>query len=235
MCGRFVSSSSAERIAEYFGAATTTELQPNFNVAPTTDVYGVTADAAGERSLEVFRWGLVPSWAKDTKIASKMINARGETVAEKPAFKSSFRKHRLLIPMDGFYEWQRTPGPHGEPPTKQPMFVHRADDEPLAVAGLWAAWRDRDSENLDAAWLHSCSVITIAANDTMRPIHDRMPVILPKSKWNDWLDPGFDDLGVLQDMLRAAPNSLLAMHPVSTMVNSVRNNGAELIEPLGDA
>lgn len=230
MCGRFVSSNSADKISEFFGAsfeaAATQPLAANFNVAPTTEVYGVTADATGERAVEVFRWGLVPSWAKDVKIASKMINARSETVADKPAFKGLLREHRLLVPMDGFYEWKRpADGP------KQPMYIHRTDGEPLAVAGLWAAWRDRSGPE-DTPWLHTCTVLTTAANDTMRPVHDRMPVILPKSKWDQWLDPTFQDLGELQGMLRAAPNSLLTMHPVSTAVNSVRNKGAELIEPV---
>lgn len=233
MCGRFVSSNRADTIADFFGAsfdsAITAPLQANYNVAPTTEVYGVTADTSGLRAVEVFRWGLVPSWAKDTKIASTMINARAETVAEKPAFKALVKKHRLLIPMDGFYEWKRpADGP------KQPMFIHRVDGLPLAVAGLWAAWRDRSGPD-DAPWLHTCTVITTAANDMMRPVHDRMPVILPASTWDRWLDPASQDLDGLRGMLRAAPNSLLTMHPVSVAVNSVRNNGPELIDPLDPA
>ncbi|MEI2706044.1 MAG: SOS response-associated peptidase [Ilumatobacteraceae bacterium] len=233
MCGRFVSSNRADTIADFFGAsfdsAITAPLQANYNVAPTTEVYGVTADTSGVRAVEVFRWGLVPPWAKDSKIASTMINARAETVAEKPAFKGLVKKHRLLIPMDGFYEWKRpADGP------KQPMFIHRVDGLPLAVAGLWAAWRDRSGPD-DAPWLHTCTVITTAANDMMRPVHDRMPVILPASTWDRWLDPASQDLDGLRGMLRAAPNSLLTMHPVSVAVNSVRNNGPELIDPLDPA
>ncbi len=235
MCGRFVSSSSPDKIAEFFNASFETEpLAENFNVAPTNDVYGLVADHLGQRRVQAFRWGLVPSWAADVKIGSSLINARAETIAEKPAFRSAVRKHRLLIPMDGFYEWKRTGS------AKQPMFIHRTDGQPLAVAGVWAAWRD-PAAPADAGWLHSCSVITTAANDTRRPVHDRMPVILPRSAWDAWLDPENHDVEALRSMLRAAPNTLLTMHAVATTVNNVRNKGPELVEPfaerldLGDA
>jgi putative SOS response-associated peptidase YedK len=237
MCGRFVSSSSAERIAEYFGASfdPQTTLPDNFNTAPTNDVYGVVAGPDGQPTLQVFHWGLVPVWAKDIKIGSKMINARSETLAEKPAFKSVFKKQRVIIPMDGFYEWQQ--GSEGAvltkagKPAKQPMFIHRLDGEPLAVAGLWTTWRDKTA-GADAPWLHSCTIITTSANSTMAPVHDRMPVLLPPSVWHEWLDPGNNDLDALQGLLVPAPDTLLTMHKVSTDVNNVRNKGAELIDPL---
>ncbi len=193
------------------------------------------ADASAERAVETFHWGLVPSWAKDTKIGSKMINARSETIAEKPAFKGLLKKHRLLIPMDGFYEWQQ--GAEGGPvtkagkPAKQPMFIHRADGELLAVAGLWTTWRDR-TLGPDAPWLHSCAVITTGANDTMTPIHNRMPVILPSNRWTEWLDPTNADIAALQGLLLPAANDVLTMHAVSTEVNNVRNTGAQLIDPV---
>lgn len=232
MCGRFVSSSSPERIAAYFGADVAVEtLGENYNVAPTNDIYGVVADADG-REVQAFQWGLIPSWAKDRKIGSKMINARSETVAEKPAFKSVFRKHRCIIPMDGFYEW--APGIEGGPLTKagrlakRPHFVHRTDGEPLAVAGIWATWRDRE-EGPDAPWLHTASVITTSANTTMAPIHDRMPVILPKAMWDVWLDPLNHNTAMLSGLLVPARDDLLTMHEVSTDVNNVRNKGIELI------
>jgi len=242
VCGRYVSTATPDRIAEYFGAMagpdTTAEPLPaNFNVAPTNDVYGIVADGDGARHVEVFKWGLVPSWAKDVKIGSKMINARAETIADKPAFKGVFRKHRCLIPMDGFYEWQagNEDGPLTTKgtPAKQPLFIHRVDDEPLAVAGLWSSWRDRDAGD-DAPWLHSCTVVTTAANATMSPVHDRMPVILPAWAWDEWLDPGNQDTEALAKLLQPAPDTLLTMHKVSTDVNSVRNKGAELVQPLGD-
>jgi len=236
VCGRFVSSNSAEEIANYFGATLDVEAPPaNFNVAPTNDVLAVVNSGGDERSLRAFHWGLVPVWAKDVKIASSMINARSETSNEKAAFKGVFRKYRCIIPMDGFYEWQaateESPLNAKGKPMKQPMFIHRVDGEPLAVAGLWSAWRPKDGPS-DAPWLHTCSVITTSANNTMAPVHDRMPVILPASVWNQWLDPTENDLDALLAMLVPAPDSLLTMHKVSTDVNSVRNNTPELVAPV---
>ena len=183
------------------------------------------ADTEGARRVDVFHWGLVPSWAKDRKIGQRMINARSETLADKPAFKRLFATHRCVIPMDGFYEWKP-----GDRP-RQPVFAHRADGEPLAVAGLWAAWRDPERESGEE-WLHSATVITTPANATMAPIHDRMPAVLPRNEWNRWLDPGERDLEVLGRLLVPAPDDLLAVHDVSTEVNNVRNRGAHLVEPL---
>ena len=235
MCGRFVSSSAPERIAEYFGATSSVEtLGENFNVAPTNDIYGVVGQADGPPELQVFHWGLVPVWAKERKIGQRMINARAETLAEKNAFKGVFKKHRCIIPMDGFYEWAA--GVEGGPVTKagklakRPHFIHRADDEPLAVAGLWSAWRDK-SEGADAPWLHSATVVTTSANETMSPVHDRMPVILPKAMWPIWLDPANQNIEMLQKLLVPAPDELLTMHEVSTDVNNVRNKGPQLVEP----
>jgi putative SOS response-associated peptidase YedK len=235
MCGRFVSTSAPERIAAYFGAEASVEtLGQNFNVAPTNDIYGVVADADGALELEVFHWGLIPAWAKERKIGQRMINARAETLAEKNAFKGVFKKHRCIVPMDGFYEWAA--GVEGGPVTKagklakRPHFIHRVDGEPLAVAGLWSAWRDKEAGN-EAPWLHSATVVTTAANGTMAPIHDRMPVILPKAMWPLWLDPTNQNIEMLQKLLVPAPDDLLTMHEVSTDVNNVRNKGPKLIEP----
>jgi putative SOS response-associated peptidase YedK len=234
VCGRFVSSSSPERIAAYFGAEVATEsLGENFNVAPTNDIYGVTEDE-GARQVQAFLWGLVPTWAKDRKIGQRMINARAETIAEKAAFKSDFKKHRCIIPMDGFYEW--APGVEGGPitkggkPAKRPHFIHRVDGEPLAVAGLWSVWRDK-SDGPDAPWLHSAAVITTGANEMMQPVHDRMPVILPKAMWDIWLDPSNQNIDMLSSLLVPAPEHLLTMHEVSTNVNNVRNKGEDLTNP----
>lgn len=237
MCGRYVSASTPDQIAAYFGAEPPeTDLKPSYNVAPTTDVYAVVEGADGSRRVEVFHWGLIPVWAKDIRIGQKMINARAETLATKGAFKADFRKHRCIIPMDGFYEWQTMTGQKA----KQPHFIHRVDGEPLAVAGLWSAWRDRaagpDAEPRPdvgpQGWLHSCTVVTTTANDTMATIHDRMPVILPASAWETWLDPTNQDLGALGQLLVPAPNELLTMHPVSTEVNKVANNDAGLVDPI---
>jgi putative SOS response-associated peptidase YedK len=231
VCGRFVSSSSATKIAEFFGASFDAEpLAPSFNVAPTNEVYAVVANSGGDRHLTTYRWGLVPSWAKDVKIGARMINARAETLAAKPAFKRLFRNHRLLLPMDGFYEWQAASAPAGAKPLKQPMYIHRTDGQPLAVAGLWAAWRDPGAD-AETPWLHTCTVVTTAANATIAPVHDRMPVVLAEDVWARWLDPTFSDLDALQPMLVPAPDHLFTVHPVSSAVNNVRNKGHELIDP----
>lgn len=233
MCGRFVSASSPERIAAYFGAETDVEtLGENYNVAPTNDIYAVVADQDGVPQIQVFQWGLIPVWAKERKIGQRMINARSETLAAKPAFKGDFKKHRCIIPMDGFYEW--TAGVEGGPITKagklakQPHFIHRIDGEPLAVAGLWSAWKDR-SEGPDAPWLHSAAVVTTSANATMTPIHNRMPVILPRAMWTMWLDPTNQNIDVLASLLVPAADHILTTREVSADVNNVRNNGIELI------
>ena len=235
MCGRFVSTSSPERIAAYFGADVAVEaLGENYNVAPTNDIYGVVADADGHREVQAFMWGLLPVWAKERKLGQKMINARAETVASKPAFKGVFKKHRCIIPMDGFYEW--APGVDGGPVTKagklakRPHYIHRADGHPLAVAGLWSAWRDREAGE-EASWLHTATVITTSANSTVSALHDRMPVLLPKAMWEIWLDPTNQNIDVLAGLLVPAPDDLLTLREVSTEVNNVRNKGPHLIAP----
>lgn len=231
MCGRFVSSSGPAAIADFFGASVDTEELPqSWNVAPTNEVYGVVAEADGSRHVHAYRWGLIPSWAKDAKIASSLINARSETAAEKPSFRSSFRRHRLLIPMDGFYEWRAVTGPSGRP-VKQPVFVHSVDGTPLAVAGLWSAWREPGSAP-DTPWRYTCTVLTTAANLTMSVVHDRMPVLLPAARWSVWLDPSCTDTELLRSLLLPADDGLLVLHEVSTAVNSVRNKGRELIDPI---
>lgn len=235
MCGRFVSSSPPDQIAAYFGADVAVDtLGDNYNVAPTHDVYGVVADRSGESGaprLEAFHWGLIPSWAKDRKIASRMINARSETLDEKRSFKGLFTKQRLIIPMDGFYEWR--PGSDDGPLTskgksmRQPMYITRVDGEPLAVAGLWTAWKDVD--DADGRWLQSATVITTSANELMAQIHDRMPAVIPQSRWSDWLDPRNHDTDSLSDVFTTRNDGVLQMQDVSTDVNSVRNNDASLV------
>jgi len=239
MCGRFVSTAGPDRIAAYFDTVLPTEavaesLGENYNVAPTQDIYAVVGSGDDTARVEAFHWGLIPSWAKDRKIASKMINARAETLAEKSSFKGLLRRKRCIVPMDGFYEWK--PGLEGGPvnakgkPLKQPMFIHRADGEPLAVAGLWTAWKDPD--DTEGRFLHSATLVTTAANATMRPVHDRMPAILTSEHWSAWLDPANDDVAALGALLDGGPPELLTMRSVSTDVNNVRNNGADLLEPI---
>lgn len=228
MCGRFVSSSPPDELAAYFGVdqVAETALEPNYNVAPTQDVYAVVEDD-DTRHLDAFFWGLVPSWAKDAKIGSRMINARAETLAQKNAYKSSFAKRRCLIPADGFYEWRKL-GP-GKKPKKQPMFVRRADGAPLAFAGLWSVWRGPDKNQEP---LRSVTIVTTTPNTTLADVHDRMPVIVPEDDWGRWLDRDDHDLVALQELLVPASDGLLTITPVSTDVNNVRNNSPELLEPV---
>ncbi len=239
MCGRFVSTAGPDRIAAYFDAVLPTEavaesLGENYNVAPTQDVYAVVANDDGSARVDAFHWGLVPSWAKDRKIASRMINARAETLLEKPAFKGLLTKKRCIVPMDGFYEWK--PGSSDGPrnakgqPLKQPMFIHRVDGEPLAVAGLWTVWKD--PADAEGRFLHSVTVITTTANAAVRAVHDRMPAVLTADHWAAWLDPSNHDVVSLSEMLDGGPPELLTMQAVSTDVNNVRNNGPELIAPV---
>ncbi len=227
MCGRFVSSSPPDELAAYFGAQPVAEtaLEPNFNVAPTQDIYAVVEDE-GARHLDAFFWGLVPSWAKDVKIGARMINARAETLADKSAFKPSFARRRCLVPADGFYEWKKLGT--GAKPKKQPMFIRRADGAPIAFAGLWSVWRGPDK---DQPPLRSVTIVTTTPNGTMAPIHDRMPVILPEDVWSTWLDRDNEDIDSLARLLVPVADDAITVTPVSTEVNNVRNNGPQLIEP----
>lgn len=229
MCGRFVSATPVDQLAAFFGASTPTQaLDENHNVAPTTSVYGVVPGDV-TRAIEVFKWGLVPSWADDPKIGSRMINARAETIFDKPAFRSLITRRRIVVPMTGFYEWRTDT--HGAKPLKTPMFIHRADGMPLAIAGIETAWRAKDA-SADAPWLRTCSVITTAANTTMSPVHDRMPVILEPHQWDVWLDPSVTDRNTIGAMLQPAAPDVLTMYQVGNTVNSVRNNGEALMRPV---
>jgi len=212
-------------------------LPASYNVAPTDEVYAVLERPAREdrpqqRQLRAVRWGLVPSWAKDPAIGSRMINARMETVAEKPAFRKAFASRRCLVPADGYFEWYETAqtGPKGKP-VKQPFFIRPRDGGVLAMAGLYEIWRDRSIEDGDApgAWRWTCTVITTSAQDDLGRIHDRMPLMVERDRWEDWLDPTHP--GALDLLEPAAPGRLEA-YPVSTLVSNVRNNGPELIAPL---
>lgn len=226
MCGRFVSASPPREIARYFDVEEVTEqvLEPNFNVAPTTDVFVVFEDV-GVRRLDAFHWGLVPRWAKDPSIGNKLINARADGLATKNAFTWAYRKRRCIVPADGFYEWKKVPGQK----TKQPHYIHRSDGEPLAFAGLWEEWRGPDRASPDP--MRSVTIVTTGANETVADIHDRMPVILPPRNWDRWLDRSEEDLDTLGKLLVPAPASLLSLHVVSTDVNNAQNTGAHLIDP----
>jgi putative SOS response-associated peptidase YedK len=223
MCGRFVQAVDPETYAVVFGAemVVSETLSPSYNVAPTDRVYAV-AEHEGRRLLGTFRWGLIPWWAEDDGIGAKHINARAETVATKAAFRDSFARKRCIVPVDGFYEWERKEA------GKLPHFVRAADGSPLALAGLWATRTDRDTGER----LASCTIITTAPNELLRPIHDRMPVVLAPQEWGAWLDPQEEDLEALLALLRPFPASRMVEYPVSTLVNNVRNNYPECIAPL---
>lgn len=203
---------------------------PSWNVAPTDPVTVVLQREDG-RTVERHRWGLVPSWATSIKEGARHINARAETVAESAAFRTSYRKRRCIIPADGFYEWRRV----GEK-RKQPWFLGpHGEDAVLAMAGLWSVWKDPQT----GLWVPSATVITTDANDEVRQLHDRMPVLLPRDAWQEWLDPG-QDPEPLRTLLRPAPDGVLEMHPVSRRVNDVREDGPDLVdevpeEPASDA
>ncbi len=246
MCGRYASSRKPEDLVEEFEidkVEVKETLAPDFNVAPTKPVYAVVQRPARdaedsvppERQLRTPSWGLVPFWAKDPSIGNKMINARMETVHEKPAFRQAFAKRRCLLPADGYYEWYPTDQvTKAGKPLKQPFFIHPADGGVLAMAGLYEIWRDptRDEDDpLRFKW--TCTVLTTTAEDAVGHIHDRMPLLVEPDRYAAWLDPtGSSDPDDLRALLVPAAPGRLEAYPVSTEVNSVRNNGPELIDPL---
>ncbi|NMR19928.1 SOS response-associated peptidase [Cellulomonas fimi] len=245
MCGRYASFRGAQDLADEFALASVADdvrlLAPSWNVAPTDPVRMVVerperledgSHGAIERTLRTARWGLVPSWAKDPGIGSRMINARAETLLTKPAFKRAFALRRALLPADGYYEWQPPDSASGST-TKQPYFIHAPDGSPLAMAGLYEFWKNpTKAEDDPERWLVSATVITTTAVDEMGHVHDRQPVILRPDRWDAWLDPAVDaeQAATLLD----SPLPRLELTPVSTAVNKVGNDGPELIRPVAD-
>ena len=251
VCGRYASSRDPEEIVEEFEIHTALppRIPPDFNVAPTKDVYAVVerpprrqspeapeqpAQESAERQLRVVTWGLVPSWAKDPKIGSRMINARMETVAEKPAFRRAFERRRAILPADGYYEWYATDDVTAKgKPRKQPFFIRPRDGSILAMAGLYELWRDPTKADDDPQrWRWTCTVITTDAEDDLGRIHDRMPLMLTPDRYDAWLDPDNRDPEALLGLLQPATPGLLEAYPVSTLVSNVANNGPDLVEPL---
>jgi putative SOS response-associated peptidase YedK len=282
MCGRYASARKRIELLEEFRVErdrVAESLQPDYNVAPTKQVYAVltrgtrgsqaepeappagTARSAAAppdvaRELRVVRWGLVPYWAKDPKIGSRLINARAETVDSKPAFRQAFKRRRCLLPADGYYEWQQPDGRESDSPggkggagpgagragaggagaggaggPKQPFYIFREDGGPLAFAGLYELWRDRDlPDDHERAWLWTAVIITTSAPDALGKIHDRMPMVIQPDRWEEWLDPAASDPADLMALLAPAASIGLTSYPVSTVVNSVRNNGPELTQ-----
>jgi putative SOS response-associated peptidase YedK len=244
MCGRYATSASPQDLMEEFEVDDLFEglPGPDYNVAPTVAVPAIferRVKDTGEvrRRLAPLTWGLVPSWAKDPSIGSRMINARIETVAEKPAFKRAFSTRRCLLPADGFYEWYaaepQAGGPGRPKQRKQPFFIHRADGGLLVMAGIYEIWRDpHKPREDDSAWLRTCSVITTQATDAAGHIHDRMPMVITRNAIDAWLDPVITDPERALALLEVTDASALEAYAVSTDVNSVENNNPSLVEPL---
>jgi len=224
MCGRYELHSNPAAIALAFGLAHPSHIDPHYNIAPTNDVPIVRVGNDGHRELLRMRWGLVPRWAKDPSIGARMINARGETLADKQSFRTAYRRHRCLLPADGFYEWRTVTHVHGEPPRRQPQHIGMADGSLFGLAGIYERWLSEEGEVLD-----SCAIVTTEANALLMPVHDRMPVIVAPEHYARWLDPANAEVG---DLIAPFPSEAMAYYPVSTRVNSVRHDDASLIEPV---
>lgn len=222
MCGRYELHTHPAALALAFGLATPPSLKPRYNIAPMQDVPVVRLSHTGERELAHVRWGLVPRWAKDPAIGSKMINARSETLAEKPSFRTALKKHRCLIPADGFYEWKVVAGAH-----KQPIHIGMKDGSPFAFAGLLERWLSPEGQVLD-----TCTIITTQANAMLAPMHDRMPAIVAPALYSRWLDIDVNDFA---DIFAPFPADAMKWYPVSTRVNAVRNDDPGLIERVAEA
>jgi len=244
MCGRYASSRQPDDLIEEFEVVDSRIAAPlaaDYNVAPTKEVYAIVerppsreSEEPPQRQLRVLTWGLVPSWAKDPSIGNRMINARMETVADKPAYRKAFATRRALLPADGYFEWYPTSRTNAKgKPVKQPFFIRPKDGGVLAMAGLYEIWRDpsKDRDD-DTAWLRTCTVITTEATDAVGHIHDRMPMVIGRDAWDAWLDPELTDPEAAARLLAVTEPEALEVYAVSTAVNSVKNNDPSLVEPL---
>lgn len=223
MCGRFTQQRPAGELAEIFAAEPLADdLGARYNVAPTDDAL-VVVQREDRRAITTYRWGLVPHWARDLRTGSRMFNARAETLTTSPAFRDAFRRRRCLVPVDAFYEWKR------EGKLRQPYVIAREDGRPLALAGLWAGWRDPETDTVRRTF----TIVTTTPNAVIAGLHDRMPVLIPDDRWDRWLDPSGDtDPGELSAMLTPTDGIALRIHAVNRDVNDVRRDGPQLIEPL---
>lgn len=220
MCGRFTQRQPAARLKKGFSVEEVPEVEARYNISPTQGILGVRQTPDG-REMGLLKWGLIPSWAKDPSIGVKLINARSETVTEKPSFREAFKKRRCIIPADGFYEWQRTEG------RKQPFFFHLRDDRPFGFAGLWDRWR-----NKEGGIIETCTILTTEANGILMPVHDRMPVILHPEDYELWLDEDVRESDLRLELLQPFPASEMSGYPVSASVNSPHSQGVELMQQL---
>ena len=225
MCGRFSQERPASELAEIFAAEPLAdELGPRWNVAPTDEAY-VVVQREDRRAVVAYRWGLIPHWAENAKVGSRMFNARSESLGRSPAFADALRRKRCLVPVDGFYEWQRIGS------RRQPFTIGRADARPLVLAGLWAGWRDPAKDLV----VRTFTIVTTRPNEQMAGLHDRMPVVLPEAAWDLWLDPELGDTGELQGLFEPTDEVALRIDPVADLVNNVRNDGPELVRPIDPA
>jgi putative SOS response-associated peptidase YedK len=220
MCGRYTIVASPEALRALFGYAEQPNFPPRYNVAPTQPI-PIVRFVNGARHFALVRWGLLPSWVKDPKKFTLLINARGESLSDKPAFRAAMKRRRCLIPADGFYEWK------GGGPRKQPYYIRAKSGEPFAFAGLWETWTGPNGEELETA-----AIVTTAANKTLAPIHDRMPVIVPPDQFDLWLDNSTEDVAAVAALIHPAPENLLEAYPISTDVNRVANDNPKLLEPV---
>ncbi|HEX8143775.1 MAG TPA: SOS response-associated peptidase [Pyrinomonadaceae bacterium] len=222
MCGRFTLRQPAERIAREFQLEEIPALEARYNIAPTQDILAIRHSPDGKEA-GMFKWGLIPSWAKDASIGAKLINARSETVGEKPSFREAFKRRRCIIPVDGFYEWQRTGN------KKQPYYFHFKDNRLFGFAGLWEKWRTPEGKSLE-----SCSILTTEANEVLSAIHHRMPVILHPDTYDLWLDEDERNRDSRKELLRPYPASGIVSYAVSKAINSPRHQGEELAQPIDE-
>lgn len=230
MCGRFTLQTPASGLAALFDGLRFPNLIPRYNICPTQPVATIRESSPGEKQVAMLRWGLVPFWAKDLKIGARMINARSETVATKPAFRAAFKSRRCLVLADGFYEWKK------DGKTKQPFYISRSDHQPFCLAGLWETWTDKSKDD-NTPRIETCTILTTTANEILSPLHDRMPVFLERDQFDFWLDPEFSDRPKLESILIPCSSDFLQTHPVDTLVNKVANDSPECIrrsEPPSD-
>lgn len=221
MCGRFTLAIDPQELAQAFDLAEAPDEFPSrYNIAPTQPIAAILKHPDDpERHFQLLKWGLIPSWSKDPSIGNRLINARGETVSEKPSFRAAFKRRRCLIPTTGFYEWQK----HQD--GKQPFYIRLQSQQPFAFAGLWETWED----------ISTATIITTSANDQLEPIHNRMPVILNSEDYDTWLDPDNQDKAELQSLLKPFPAEAVEAYPVSTHVNKPANDSSECIAPMSSA
>ncbi|MDY7108582.1 MAG: SOS response-associated peptidase [Planctomycetota bacterium] len=234
MCGRYALMSDPELLVELFALASLPVLKPRYNIAPTQQAPIVRAPGAsgkgqggdeGRRRLDFLHWGLIPSWAKDPSMGARMINARSETAAEKPAFRSAMRRRRCLVPADAFYEWQKRAG------GKQPYCIRMRDGSPFAFAGLWERWEPPEGEGEETEPVESFTILTTTPNAVMKKLHDRMPVIIPREAYDLWLDETVQDPAKLEKLLSPVSGGLLEVYPISRRINSPRHDDPACLDP----